>query len=89
MLRLVGTAAIRESMVDDALTLAYEQGAPIPVTLNRLRNTWLLRHVEAGTPLPILVAAAGLRTTSALINLMPYADIPADSTARRLREAST
>lgn len=36
--------------------------APVPVVIGRLRNTWLARHLVAGTPLPILMEQAGITT---------------------------
>jgi len=40
----------------------------------RLRSTWLLWHLEAGTRLPELCQAAGLRGTGVLADLLPYAE---------------
>lgn len=43
----------------------------------RLRATWILVHLACGTPLPALLAAAGLTTTTAFDALLPY--LPATS----------
>lgn len=54
----------------------------------RLRSTWLLWHIEAGTRLPELCAAAGLRGTQGLGDLLAYADeLGADCTNEMFREA--
>lgn len=39
----------------------------------RLRSSWLLWHLEAGTRLPELCQAAGLKGTAVLADLLPYA----------------
>jgi len=57
-------------------------GAPVPVTPTGLRNTWLVRHLEAGTPLPVLLAAAGLEGTGRLHALLPFVDAGARPHAR-------
>lgn len=37
----------------------------------RLRSTWLLTHLQANTPLPVLMQAAGLTTVRPLEDLLP------------------
>jgi len=41
-------------------------------TVRRARNTWLARHLIAGTPLPLLMAQAGLTTTAHIQDLLPH-----------------
>lgn len=41
-------------------------------TMTRARNTWLVRHLAAGTPLPLLMAQAGLSTPAVLVDLLPH-----------------
>lgn len=48
-------------------------GAPVGVSPARLRNTWLVRHLEAGTPLSVLLPAAGLEGMTSLDELLPFA----------------
>jgi len=48
-------------------------GAPVGASPARLRNTWLVRHLEAGTPLSVLLPAAGLEGTTSLDELLPFA----------------
>lgn len=49
----------------------------------RLRSSWLLRHLNQGTPLTVLLPAAGVTTTSFATQLLPYLDTAAkhDATA--------
>lgn len=44
--------------------------------LERLRSTWLVRHLDQGTPLRSLLPAAGLTTTAACTDLLPYVRVP-------------
>lgn len=46
----------------------------------RARNTWLVRHVAAGTPLHLLMAQAGLTTTAVISDLLRF--VPAVDPAR-------
>ena len=46
--------------------------APTLLTPTRLRNTWLVRHLAAGTPLPILMQAAAIKTGKTLESLLTY-----------------
>lgn len=45
---------------------------PVYFNSTSLRNTWLVRHMEAGVPLPTLMTAAGLRSTESLSRMMGY-----------------
>jgi len=47
---------------------------PVPIVPTRLRHTWLVGHLRAGTRLPELLRAAGLQTPAALKDLLPYLD---------------
>lgn len=42
----------------------------------RLRSAWLLRHLHQRTPFPVLLAAAGIHTTSFATQLPPYLEMP-------------
>lgn len=48
-------------------------------SVRRARSTWLIRHMAAGTPLPLLMEQAGLRTVQHLSALLPY--VPATDPA--------
>jgi hypothetical protein len=53
------------------------------LSVNRLRATWIVEHLEAGTPLHVLAAAAGVRASS-LARYATYARPIAVSAAERL-----
>ena len=58
----------------------------VQLQARRMRTTWLVHHLNAGTPAVILVAAAGMKSLAALDRFMPYADTPSpESSARALR----
>lgn len=54
--------------------IARSQSAPDtpPLKTTRLRSTWLVDLIEAGLPLPVIVAAAGLGTLHSLSRVLPY-----------------
>lgn len=57
--------------------------------IGRARNTWLVRHLTAGTPLHVLMPQAGLTTTAHLQDLLPFLPTvdPADeAAASRMRD---
>ena len=47
-----------------------------PLDLSRLRSTWLLTHLQAGTPLPALLYGAGLTTAGNLTDLIRLIPLP-------------
>lgn len=49
----------------------------------RFRATWLVRQLQRGTPAPVLLAASGLKTLSALDRLMPYVEMWPEADAFR------
>jgi len=53
----------------------------------RLRSTWLLAHMQARTPLPALMTAAGLTTVRPLEDLLHHCPVDADAARRALRTA--
>jgi integrase len=54
----------------------------------RMRATWIVRHLNAGTPLSVLVAAAGLESLDALARFERFATpVPPDRAERALRYA--
>jgi hypothetical protein len=48
-------------------------GYPTPST-QRMRATWLLAHVNAGTHIPTLIEASGLTSSDFLRRVLPFAD---------------
>lgn len=57
---------------DETVRAAPVFGAPAPIAPAYLRNTWLVRHLTAGTPLPILMAAADITTVKLLTTLLDH-----------------
>jgi hypothetical protein len=63
-------------MLQSALALAQHTVAP-PVwfSARSLRNTWLVAHLTAGTPVPTLLDAAGIESIEALKAYLPYVSV--------------
>jgi hypothetical protein len=58
----------------------------VAIEVARLRTTWLTALMSSPVPLAVLLAAAGLRSARALVDLLPYTTVPdEDTTARLLR----
>lgn len=49
----------------------------------RMRSTWLVRHLEAGTPVRTLIEAAGVTSLEALTRYLQFAEAPGADAARR------
>lgn len=47
----------------------------------KARNTWLVRHMAAGVPVPLLMAQAGLTTTAVLSDLLRFVPVLDDDAA--------
>ena len=66
----------RTTLGVDTLTRSIDTAnasAPgVTYSIRRARNTWLCRHLLAGTPLPVLMQHAGLTTTAHLQDLLPF-----------------
>lgn len=62
---------------DETVREAPSLGAPSGIAPARLRNTWLVHHLAAGTPLAILMAAADVSTLKTLNDLLDH--VPAAS----------
>jgi hypothetical protein len=50
---------------------------------NRLRNTWIVRHLSAGTHLSVLAQAAGVRPDQ-LVRYQGFATVPPEQMVREL-----
>lgn len=73
-------ASTQTTLAPEALdrTVGYvNDKSPVLFNIRRLRNTWLATHLMAGTPLPVLMPAAGLETTAHLADLLPLLSAPA------------
>lgn len=58
------------SAVDESLRRAHKWGPPVEFNNVRLRNTWLCEHLQDGTPLKVLMAAAGMSEANHLHKLL-------------------
>ncbi len=57
-----------------------------PLVVSRLRSTWLLSHLQANTPLPLIMTAAGLQTVRPLEDLLHHLpELPAAEAGAALR----
>jgi integrase len=56
------------------------RGRGLPsLSSHRMRNTWLVERLDAGVPLPVIVAAGGLTSGSSLTRLMPHLASPPEA----------
>jgi hypothetical protein len=74
----------RKHRVNSSLYLLRAHDEGVPLSLARLRSTWIVEHLWAGTPLPVLVEAAGLVSTATLTRLLPYVPSHDAATAARI-----
>lgn len=59
-------------------TLNNETAAPpVDFSTDSLRNTWIVRHLEAGTPLGLLMVQGALKSLGTVQKLVAYAEAPA------------
>jgi hypothetical protein len=86
---LIGGSTLgRHNVTSAALERLISDPALPRLVAARLRSTWLLHHLRLGTPLPILMPAAGLTTVRPLEDLLADLDPPtAETAARWLRGA--
>ncbi|TFB56746.1 hypothetical protein [Cryobacterium tagatosivorans] len=74
----------RTSENHNAITdFVARSAAPITIQARRMRTTWIVHHVNAGTPIPIFLEAAGIQSLEALDRFLVFADKP--SRAESLR----
>ncbi len=63
--------------------LTQTSNLEVHVSLRRLRTTWLVQHLTIGTPITVLLAAAGLTTIDTVASLMEHVAPIDDADARR------
>jgi hypothetical protein len=81
-----GTQTGRHNVTSVALAQMISDPSLPRLLASRLRSTWLLHHLNLSTPLPVLMAAAGLVTARPLEDLLPYiTPIPSAQAALALR----
>jgi len=78
-LLIAPTARDRKGAMRSVLGSSVGEAKPTPA---RLRVTWLVAHLEAGTPLAALLPASGMTSTDSLRRAMSY--VRPMSTERRL-----
>ena len=49
---------------------------PVDFSSESLRNTWIVRHLEAGIPPKLLMAQGALKSTVTIEKLLPFVDLP-------------
>ena len=57
------------NLITDFVSRSHQR---INVQARRMRATWLVHHLTVGTPLPLLMEAAGLQSAEALDRLLPF-----------------
>ena len=81
---LIGGAILgQSSRAATVLTRLAADKTLEPVQQSRLRSTWVVRHLDLGTPLSVLLAAAGMRSGRSLEHLLPHT-APVDEARARL-----
>lgn len=68
------------NLITDFVSRSHQR---LNVQARRLRATWLVHHLTIGTPLPVLLTAAGLQSAEALDRLLPF--VPEWDTEEQLR----
>lgn len=85
---MIGGNPHRRAVTGNLLARTDQAHGGPELEVSRLRSTWLVRHLAAGTRLDVLVAAAGLSTLASLEDLLPNLAAPdAGDVARELRGA--
>ncbi|OLT44022.1 hypothetical protein BJF86_12830 [Serinicoccus sp. CNJ-927] len=79
--------AENKDFINSFLARTQPEGRLRPA-VSRLRNTWLVHHMVAGTPLGPLAVAAGLETFRTLEKLLCFVPDPAQDEVRRLMRRS-
>lgn len=52
--------------------------------IDRLRTTWIVNHVRAGTPVPVLTVGGGFRDAESLARYMQFVEMPDEATQMRM-----
>ncbi|MHB1777968.1 MAG: hypothetical protein ACYCU7_18575 [Acidimicrobiales bacterium] len=78
-----GHAQANKNVVADMVNhLAAQRSGP-RLSIPRLRATWICEHLQRGTPLGVLVPAAGYRSVHALSRYLPYVERVPEARARQ------
>ena len=86
---LIGGSVLgRQNVTSVTLGRLLQDSSVPPLVVSRLRSTWLVSHLVANTPLPLIMHAAGLKTVRPLEDLLEFAPGYPDSEAARLLRAA-
>ncbi|KQQ28661.1 hypothetical protein [Frondihabitans sp. Leaf304] len=66
-----GQQGTNQNLITDFVA---RSGPQVPLTTRRMRATWLVGHLDAGTRLKPLLRMAGLESAEALDNVLPFAE---------------
>lgn len=87
LLRPDQTVPSRRGVTGAMRQVSKHENPPAYLTMRRLRATWLVRQMETGAPVGVLMRASGLSTSYSLEELLRYTALPDDdTTARMLRD---
>jgi hypothetical protein len=82
---LIGGSVLgRHNVTSVTLGRVLQDSSVGPLVVGRLRSTWLVAHLVANTPLPLIMHAAGLKTVRPLEDLLDFAPNYSDAEAARL-----
>ena len=79
---LVGERKVSKNSPSEFAADITVDGGRLEFSPARLRSTWLAAHLEAGTQLPVLLRAAGMRTFGSLGDLLGHVRPLAEDAAR-------
>jgi hypothetical protein len=79
-----GSRCGRHNVTSPALRRMVGDRSLPPLVASRLRASWLVEHLRLGTPLSVLLPAAGLSTARPLEDLLAYVEAPPGDEAARL-----
>lgn len=82
---LGGRNGQRRNLAEYVDRFTVPDGTP-RLNIGRCRSTWILDHIQRGTPIKVLADAVGTKSLSQIEALLPHVDSPgADANARALR----
>jgi len=84
---LIGGVKPERRAVTGGVLSRVEGGRDLaPLESSRLRSTWLVHHLRAGTRIDVLMVAAGLRSANSLVDLLPLVgEVPSEQVRSLLR----
>ena len=80
----VGSASTAKREVSRAAHRLKLPGGVPALSVSRCRSTWIVDHLNAGTPIPVIAAALGVSSTRFIDDLLEFCQPPADIDRERL-----